>query len=254
MKIKAIIRITVCFVLFMTLLSILLGGMAINSLFDDKTPGETTILQRSIDTSNLTRLEINWAAGSITIGRGHFIDTMVIKEVMDSKNHHALSTSLDGDALEINFGDSKINLGKVSGKDLIILVPYNWNCATLKINGAALDIDINGLEIKRLELNGASNRLKFNGKVHNLSVEGAANSLDVGASSHLSNVNIEGMGCQLDLKLPSYHGFNATVEGLGVSFRSDLLYVIKDGHYTYGNCACQIEVSGLGCQVTVNQS
>ena len=254
MKTKAMIRITVCSLLFLMLLGLMLGGLKLINFFRSEVSGESTVLERKVEAREFSRLEIEWAAGSITIKHGLVTDEIVIREVKDSKNRCTMTTEFDDDTLKISFGDSGWNLGNHTGKDLVILVPSHWNCSQLEISGAALNIDINGLDVDRFELAGAANKLAFKGEIHDISVEGAANVLNISSDKGPGRVNVEGMGCTLDLTLPSNLGFDAALNGLGIGFHSDLEYS-KDGNsYVYGNEACKIEISGLGCKLNVSQA
>lgn len=254
MKIRPIIRIVVCSVLFVALLVIMLSGLGLSSFIGSTPSGDRTVLERRVGANQFSNLEIDWAAGSITITRGTSPDTIAIFEGKDSKNPYTLSTEFDDATLKISYGASGLNLGNLSGKDLVIQVPDNWTCHQLEINGAALDIDIKGASVVNLELNGAANTLSFDGKLNDLSVAGASNSINMTVTQDLRRAGIEGMGCKLNLTLPSSLGFKATLEGLGVSFESDLKCTHKDNSYAYGNEACKIDVSGLGCKVSVNPS
>ena len=254
MKTSAIIRIIIFSVLFFVLLGILLGGLCLTNFIYTEPSGENTVLERKVDAEEFSSLEIDWAAGSVTIGRTPDHDNIIIREVKDSNNSYTMSTEFDDSTLMISYGASKLNLGNLTSKDLVILVPSYWDCTQLEINGAALNIDINGVDIHTLEINGASNQLTFNGELNDLSVEGAANTMDVNITKGLSRVNIEGMGCKLDLLLPSNLGFDTNLSGLGISFQSSLKYSKEGNRYFYGNKACKIDVSGLGCQLSVDPS
>lgn len=254
MKTKAIIRIVVCSVLFLSLLGVLLGGLHFVHFFGTKPSGETTYLERKVDAERYTNLEIDWAAGSITIVKGIISDSIIIQEVRDTNNPYTFSTEFDDNTLKISYGEPSINFGNISGKDLLIQVPSYWDCNQLEINGAALNIEIRGVDIDHMELNGASNKLQFNGELHDLEVNGMANVMDINISKGLGRVSVEGMGCKLNLKLPSSVGFDASLDGLGVSFESSLECFHDDNSYSYGNKACKIDVSGLGCKVSVDPS
>lgn len=254
MKASAIIRIIAFSLIFLMLLGLLTGGLFIGYFFISSPSGETTTIEREVDSSEFRNLEIDWVAGSVKVMTG-ISDRIIIRETKDVNNPYTMSTEFDGNTLKISYASKiRFHLGSMSGKDLLIIVPRSWSCQSLEINGAALEINIDNVSIGSIELNGAATEFTFSGELSELDCNGAAAELNVACTNNLSRVNIDGAACSLDLTLPEICGFDVEIDGLAVDFHSDLDYNKDENQYTYGNEHCKIDVSGLGCQITINPS
>lgn len=251
MKVKAIIRIIACFLAFLILLTILCGVLMINGLFTGPY-GERTTYRREISAGEFSKLQIDWAAGNITIVKGVTLGSFIITENKDTNNPCTMTTDMDHDTLKISYGRANITFGNVGSKDLVITVPSTWTCDQLEINGAALTIDIQDLTVDTIELDGVANNLFFQGKLNHLDSDGMSAKLDLTTVNAPERISVDGVGCSLDLTLPAEAGFDANLEGLGVSFHSQADYNKEDSRYTYAGKDCKINVSGMGCEVIVN--
>lgn len=256
MKASAIIRIVVFSLIFLILLGLLIGGLSIGYLIGSGPSGETTTIRREIDVANLHDVEIDWAAGSVTIRPSpSATDKIIIYETKDINSTYTMSTEFDDNTLKISYGkDLGLHFGSLTGKDLTIILPRNWTCRNLEIDGAALEVDITGVAVGSLELNGAATELSFTGELLELECNGAAAELNVSCTKFLNQVKIDGAACKLDLTLPEECGFEVSTEGLAMDFHSDCDYYKNGSTYSYGDEYCKIDVSGLGCKVSVNPS
>ena len=257
MKTSAIIRIVLYTLLLLVLLSILLGGILLGKLilnFSAGIPsGEKTTAEHSADAAEFSNLEIDWAAGTIKIVTAD-TDQITVKEVKDTNNRFSMVTEYDDDTLKVSYGEHvSINLGSLSGKDLIITVPLNWACGELTINGAALDIEISNLNVGTIDLDGAATELAFRGSLKELECDGAAAELKLNCSNAPDRISIDGAACELDLTLPANSGFQVEADGLAIEFDSDLAYSFQNGAYIYGNGQCKVRVYGLGCMVSIEE-
>ena len=164
-------------------------------------------------------------------------------------------TEIDGNTLKIRYANNvSFNFGSISGKDLIIIVPRNWNCRALVIDGAALDISVEGLKAENVELNGASTKFSYNGFFSDLECNGAAAKLDVTCTGSPAQISVDGAACEMNLTLPKNCGFIVDADGLAIDFDSSLDYSKNGDTYTYGNEKCEIDISGLGCRISVEPS
>lgn len=255
MKTKAIIRIIACSLLFSVLLGILSAGLTVARVLNGTASGETTTLERRMEAEKFRNIQIDWVAGSVTIKASLTGGDIIIKEFKDTKNRCTFTTEFSDDTLKIGYGSSNLPYGAYGVKELLVLVPMSWNCNQLEINGAAIKINVDNLTVNNLELSGAANELTFKGKLYELEAEGSGLKLDIDSNFTAPNhVSVEGMGCNLTLTLPTKAGFDVTIEGLGVSFHSNVEYQRDGSSYTYGNKDCKIDVSGLGCKVSVDPS
>lgn len=254
MKASAIIRIIVFSLVFFMLLGILVAGLCVDLFYSRLSSGEEETTTREVSPDQLHNLEIDWAAGTVKIMIGSS-DKIIIKETKDSINPYTMTTEFDENTLNISYGKkSGFHLGANSSKDLLIMVPRDWKCNELEINGAALKVNIEELTIDSLELNGAATELTFNGELWELECSGAGTKLNVTSSYFINNISIDGAGCEVNLNIPEDCGFKLEAEGLGIDFDSDFEFTKNGNTYTRGNEKCKIDVSGLGCKVSVNPS
>lgn len=254
MKTGAIVRIVIYSVLFLILLGLLIGGLCIGYLFYNAPSGETATIERRIDATEFSKLEIEWAAGSVKIVTGLITNEIVVMESKDTNNPYAMVTEFDGNTLKIRYANNvSFHIASLSGKDLTVIVPKNWNCRSLEIDGAALEIDISDMDVDYIELNGASAKLNLDGCFGKLECNGAATKLNLNCTTSPDRISIDGAACQLDLTLPKNCGFAVDADGLAIDFNSNCDYTKNGNTYTYGGEDCEIDVSGLGCKVTVDQ-
>lgn len=258
MKTSAIVRIVLYSLLFLMLLGILITGIVagkfISGLGSWVPSGDLDITERSVSAEEYSKLDIEWAAGSINIKVGGS-DKIIVKETKDSNNPYAMVTEHSDDTLTIRYGNGiSVNFGNLSSKDLTIIVPQNWHCVELSINGAALEIDISGLTVDNIDLDGAATELKFTGSLGELECDGAATELTLNCTNNPDNISIDGAACQLDLTLPAGCGYRVDADGLAIDFKSNCDYRTHDDAYVYGNSTCHIDVSGLGCKIKVDEA
>lgn len=254
MKAGAITRIVIFSILFLVLLGLLIGGLCIGFVFNNAPSGETTTVERRITATEFSKLEIEWAAGSVKIITGLLTDEIIVRETKDTNNPYTLVTEFDNNTLRVCYAnDISFHFGSLSGKDLTIIVPKEWICRSLEIDGAALDIGITDINVDYMELNGASAKLNLNGNVSKLECNGAATKLNLTCTEAPDQISIDGAACDLDLTLPKNSGFAVDADGVAINFNSNCDYIKNGNNYTYGNESCEIEISGVGCKVTVNQ-
>lgn len=258
MKAGAIVRIVLYSLLFLMLLGILLGGIFVGEFISVRSSwspsGEYATIERSVSADEFSKLEIEWAAGSVKIMTAD-TDQITVKETKDSDNPYAIVTEYDDDTLTIRYASNiSVNFGNLSGKDLTITVPKSWNCEELSIDGAALDIDISGLTVGSMDLDGAAAELDFSGKLGELECDGAAMELTLHCANSPDRISMDGAACKLDLTLPANCGFVVDTDGLAIDFKTDCAYTVNNGAYTSGNGHCKIRMSGLGCQVSIDQN
>jgi hypothetical protein len=254
MKTGAIVRIVLYSLLFLMLLGILITGIVLVKLASWNPSGDLNVAERSVSAEEYSKLDIEWTAGSINIQIGGS-DKIIIREYKDSNNPYALITEHSQDTLKVRYADGvSINFGNLASKDLTIIVPKNWPCKELTINGAALEIDINDLTVDCIDLDGAATELNFTGSFGKLECDGAASELNIMCTNSPEQVSIDGAACELNLTLPVDCGYRVETDGLAIEFKSNCDYRIYDDKYFYGNANCHIDISGLGCQIKVDEA
>lgn len=262
MKASAIIRIILYTLLFLTLLGILIAGIVAGEFISNisfGSAGGNVASVGSVPANQIKNLDIEWAAGSVTIQTAD-VDEISFAENEGLTEKQKMVWKQYSDTLSLQFGKSNVIFGISFGtdinisKDLVITVPKEWNCDELIITGAAVEVDISGLTVDRIDLDGAAAELNFNGSLSELECDGAAAELTLNCTNSPDRISIDGAACALDLTLPADCGFAVDTDGLAIDFRSDCDYTVSNGSYAFGNGQCKVRISGLGCQISIDQS
>lgn len=256
MKSNAIIRIILYSILILLLTGILITCIALDGFSWIRHSGTSDTLSGSevftVPASQVQDLSIDWAAGSITI-RADDVDEITIEETGTSDSRYRMACAQSGGELNISYGESNvfIGFGSIPEKDLTIIVPENWTVNELELDGAALKIDITGINVARLSLDGAAAELFFNGQLSELEVDGAACALNITCTNKPASIEIDGASCEVDLTLPEGCGFLVNTEGLGCSFTSNVEYTSTLNSYSHGDCYSKINVDGVSCRIAI---
>lgn len=254
MKSNAIVRIIIYAVVIILLVSLLAMCLGADAFMFRTSSGSDEHRQHMSDVSAdaVSKLEIDWAAGSITV-KAADTDTITITESGNFSDKYAMSYDVEGSTLSIDYAKTNYTIGMNSlpSKDLMITVPQDWYCEALEIDGAALDVEITDVSVNAIELDGASMEFSFNGALNQLDCDGASCELDVTSSVNLSRIDISGASCKLNLTIPTESGFQVQMEGLGCKFESDVDYTLSYGAYLHGDGHCRINVDGLSCSVSI---
>lgn len=277
MKNNAIARIVIFSLVILLLLCILLAGLGVGAFvinIGHSGSGDYITGSSSAAASQVSKLDIDWASGSITI-RTEDTDTITFTEEGYGTEEYRMVYAVNNGTLSIKYSKpSPVQIGFFStpSKDLTITVPTDWVCAKLSIDSASTDTQIEDLTLQKVELNSASNSFRFiNCQIGTLDVDGASNSIELtgtlerldcdGMSTNitavLSNtpkqIELDGMSSDLELTLPGDCGFRVTMDGLSNDFSSDFSASHVGGCYVYGDEACRIDVDGMSSRVTIRK-
>lgn len=253
MRSNAITRIilyAIIIVLLVTLLVVLLFGDFTGFGVES---GELNESHAVFNTSSVKELEIDWAAGSITIQPGD-TDQIVVSESGYFSERYIMVCKEKNGTLSIDHSKPGFWFGSAPSKDLTITVPANWVCKEIELDGAALEITMNGLTVGSLDIDGASNEITFNGALDSLDCDGASCELDMTFVNKPRSIDLDGASVDVTLYLPEDCGFFVQMDGLSCSFHSDLDYTSSNSDYFYGNRDCQISADGFSCSLTINHT
>lgn len=252
MKTNAVVRIVIYSLVILFLLAILCAGLGFGMFAINLGSGTEITGEGSVSAAGITNLEIDWAAGSITILTAD-TDQITFTESGYAGENQRMVYSQKGNTLKISFSNTITVFGFGTGpsKDLTVTVPESWVCQELEIDGADLDVLIDGLTVNSIELDGAAMELDFNGSVSRLTCDGAACELKVRTAATPESIDVDGAACNMELSLPSDSGFLARMNGLGCYFKSTFDYTVSNRDYLHGDGSCQINVDGLGCNLTI---
>lgn len=288
MKTNAIIRIILFSLAILILGSILLGVVAFDLFtFDSHTVTvrnesaitEATRSSFSGKASDIQHIEIEWAAGSITILPDSDSDRIYVSETQVSKEKYAMHITQSGNKLKIEFNDEDmsfvrfgINHTEAEAKDLVISVPADWVCHSLEIDAAAADVKVSGLTIREVDFDGASgictfedcaiDKLDMDTASGDVEFSGTLDTLDFDAMSARftgtfqnvpSRIDLDTMSGDLDISLPDDCGFTLSLDALSGDFTSDFATTMQGDHHHYGDGRCRITVSAMSGDVNIRK-
>lgn len=298
MKRNAIVRIVLYSLVVLILSSVLISAILANSFSVRTAANEEHTVSVSVteaatapkaeaeplpakaaDTGNadafpvVDKIEIDWAAGSITISPENIGDVQVT-ETVTSGSPRPMVCRVDKGTLKVMYNDEKkltgLNLGS---KDLTILVPMNWMCTELEINAASAVVNLKDLRMGEVEVNTASGNCNitdcnidslevsaasadvyFTGSLREFECEGVSGNAYLTLDAAPRKISMESVSGSMDLTLPKDCGFTLERESLTAKFNCDVETTQRNGHHIYGDGSCQIELEGLSTSLTIHHA
>lgn len=277
----SVILIVVGIILGLSLLTICVSTI-LYSVGINEYSGEITILDGttasvgSVSAAEVSQIEIQWAAGSITIVPGD-TDTIDFSEEIGLATEDQLIWKQSGNKLQIQFcapTDHWVGIGfnTVLSKDLVITVPRDWFCENLAINAASAEVRVQDLNINKVDFDGASGRcnlencwigdidldtasgdILLSGGVMNVDCDAASASCTLILKNTPKSIEMDTASGDLDITFPEECGFTVRLDGISTRFNSDFPTTNKNGMYVYGDGSCRIEVDTVSGNVTIRQ-
>lgn len=280
MKTNAIVRIILFSLAILVLLGILIAGLAFRHYSfnfrsfpgyirgNSAENGGTVSQSGSVEASLVHNIEIDWAAGSITVQPGD-TDKIIFSETEVREENLKMVWKQSGDKLVIqfrkdNFNWNGFNFGSDLSKDLIVTVPRDWNCKELDLDAASAKVKVSELTIEKVDMDTASGictfencnvdeidfdtasgNVYFSGTLNTLNCDSASASCTVVLTNVPKRINMNGVSGDLDITLPENCGFSASVDSVSGRFTSDFPTTVSGGHYTYGDGSCRIGISAV---------
>ncbi len=287
MKANAIVRIVLFSLAIIILAAILLGVLAFNLFVVDgkirydhmeAVEAPVAIIEQGEISAQIRNIEIEWAAGSITIQPDEKVQSIHVTEYCPSDSDYEMVMKQSGQTLDIRFCKDSLKLSSFGTtvedirKDLIIVVPVDWVCNSIEIDAAATDVDIHDLRINELDFDGASGNLILdNCSIVELDIDtasgdveftGTLNDLDFDAASAKftgeffqvpNHLNLDAMSGDLDIILPEHCWFTCELDTMSGSFNTDFATTQENGIHVHGNKdnACHIKISALSGDVRI---
>lgn len=255
MKRNAIVRLIVYSLLALVLMGILVSGLLTSFVIDISSGTEIVVdYEASVEAGSARQLQINWANGNVVV-KAEDVDRIILRETADSAIKKPMTYRFENGALEINHSNQRVfgPFYKPQEKNLVVIVPLDWECRELEIDGAGLEVTIDAVTIRALSVDGAGVVLNANSSIRDLNVDGAGCEIDLRCTQRPQSIEVDGAGCILSLTLPEGCGFTLEMEGLGCELETELPYRREDGTCICGDGGCRIEISGLGCAVSIRQ-
>lgn len=287
MKTSAVIRIVAFSVAIFLLSLILINTIDQNYYFENgRLRHYTNVEQDSVDPTagqitqyhfptDIRNLEIEWVAGSIRIEHRPNVERIYISEHYSNDITQTMICRQSGQTLKIQFCEdavhfSSIGINREISKDLVIVVPENWNCNDLEIDAAAAEVNIQNISIRELDFDGASGNLildncnivnldidtasgdvYFSGMLETLDCDAASADCRIEVSNIPRSIRIDGLSGDLELILPPDAGFTCNLDTMSGSFDTDFEFGMHDDTYIFGNGDCEIKVSAMSGDVSI---
>lgn len=286
MKTNAIVRIVIWSIVLLVLIGVLGAGLLFDLYsFDQKdvswtapvvTPGSGDSQRYDYalsDKALITEIEIQWAAGSITIQPGNVDQVQFWEQGVDEAKHQ-LVYSQSGNKLTIQHQEQQVKIGIEStvAKDLTVIVPENWVGESIEIDAASAQVRMTDITLQELSLDSASGMGIFeNCTIGELDIDtasgdiefyGALQSLDFDAMSAkltavLTNLprslDMDTMSGDMDLTLPADCGFTVSSDGLRSRFESEFDTQTRENRHVYGDGSCRIDISAVSGNVCIRK-
>lgn len=258
MKTNAIVRIVIYSIVILLLTGLLVAGLGFDAYTFQTGSGSGEYLEGNegtADAAQVKNLDIDWAAGSITIVSAD-TDAITFSEAFTGGTAEVMVFDVRGDTLHLEYTKTSMWIGGVSlpSKDLTITVPRDWICGELEIDGAALDVEVQAVSIGTLDIDGADCEVRLTGSVDTVECDGAACTLELNCTGRPRSIDIDGADCELELTLPEGCGFRVEMNGLSCDFTSSLPCTQSGGVTTYGDGFTDITADGIACDITVRSA
>lgn len=287
MKTNAIIRIVIHSIVLLLLVSILGTALLFDRFsFDQKdTSWVAPIItagsgeRQRYDyapsgTESITRIQVEWAAGTITIQPGE-TDQILFYEQGSMETDQQLVYSQAGNKLTIQYQKQEVYIGIHStvSKDLVITVPRDWSGEVIEIEAAAANVQMRNITVREVEFDSASGTALFDGcALEKLDIDtasgdiefyGTLNILDFDAMSAkltavLENaprsMELDTMSGDVDLTLPADCGFTVSIDAASSDFSTDFDTTTKKGSHIHGDGSCHIDISAMSGDVAIRKS
>lgn len=287
MKANAIVRIVIYSIVIVLLVSLLAAGISFDLLtFRQSSVSSGPIATDDsgthgvVGTEGIRQLEIEWAAGAITIQPGAQTQEIRFWDDYSGDDKYLLSYSISDGKLKIQYCQEEwedisfgIHPGGPPKKNLTVAIPENWFCENLEIEAASAKLEVHKLNFGNVEIDSASGAIGFeNCSVDSLDVDtasgdlifsGSLNQLDCSGVSasivmNLSNVprkvDVDTASGNVDIVLPVNAGFTVKMDALSGKFRSEFEYHESNGRYVCGDGACNIRVDAMSGNVNIRKN
>ena len=293
MKTSAIIRIIAFSIAIVVLTGLLIAGINYNALpfwwkseSDELQAGPVVssdaegISMGAVSTESISELEIEWAAGTITIVPGEEANTirfwddyigdekyLLYYEVHDGQLCIQYARGLDWHS---GFG---ITLNDVQQKNLTVQIPADWVCQKLEIDSASAALEMHDLTIQTVDINTASGKCVFgncnfyaldidtasgdviySGSLHSLDCDAASAAITACFDNIPSRVDVDTMSSNVDITLPDHAGFTANMQGLSTQIESEFDCTSKNGAYVCGDGGCRIDVDSVSGKLHIRRN
>ena len=232
---------------------------------------ESTVQNISFDASDVKKLHIEWVSGNVTVKTA---DQHNVTFRVDGDSALPFSYRLNGNELELRYpADDVIWKPARGSKNLTVTVPQSWYARETRIEVTSAVVEVDGLSTEELKLDSTSGPITASGLCcdqivastvsGSVILEGTAEELKLDTTSgrcqaeldeRVREIELDSVSGELELILPESLGFEAEVDTVSGSFRSDIPTTASSkGVYTCGNGECGISVDTVSGSITIQK-
>ena len=238
---------------------------------DNNFISESTVQNVSFDASEVKKLHIEWVSGNVTLKTA---DQHNITFRVDGDSALPFSYQLSGNELDLRYpADNALWKPAWGSKNLTVTVPQSWYARETNIDVVSAVVEVDGLSTEELKLDTTSGPINASGLCcdqivastvsGNVILEGTAEELKLDTTSgrcqaeldeRVREIELDSVSGELELILPESLGFEAEVDTVSGSFRSDIPTTASSkGVYTCGNGECGISVDTVSGSITIQK-
>lgn len=238
---------------------------------DNNFISESTVQNVSFDASEVKKLHIEWVSGNVTLKTA---DQHNVTFRVDGDSALPFSYQLSGNELDLRYpADNALWKPAWGSKNLTVTVPQSWYARETNIDVVSAVVEVDGLSTEELKLDTTSGPINASGLCcdqivastvsGNVSLEGTAEELKLDTTSgrcqaeldeRVREIEMDSVSGELELILPESLGFEAEVDTVSGSFRSDIPTTASSkGVYTCGNGECGISVDTVSGSISIQK-
>lgn len=238
---------------------------------DNNFISESTVQNVSFDASEVKKLHIEWVSGNVTLKTA---DQHNVTFRVDGDSALPFSYQLSGNELDLRYpADNALWKPAWGSKNLTITVPQSWYAREIRIEVSSAVVEVDGLSTEELKLDTTSGPITASGLCcdqivastvsGSVILEGTAEELKLDTTSgrcqaeldeRVREIELDSVSGELELILPESLGFEAEVDTVSGSFRSDIPTTASSkGVYTCGNGECGISVDTVSGSITIQK-
>ena len=238
---------------------------------DNNFISESTVQNVSFDASEVKKLHIEWVSGNVTLKTA---DQHNVTFRVDGDSALPFSYQLSGNELDLRYpADNALWKPAWGSKNLTVTVPQSWYARETNIDVVSAVVEVDGLSTEELKLDTTSGPITASGLCcdqivastvsGNVILEGTTEELKLDTTSgrcqaeldeRVREIQLDSVSGELELILPESLGFEAEVDTVSGSFRSDIPTTASSkGVYTSGNGECGISVDTVSGSISIQQ-
>ena len=238
---------------------------------DNNFISESTVQNVSFDASEVKKLHIEWVSGNVTLKTA---DQHNVTFRVDGDSALPFSYQLSGNELDLRYpADNVIWKPAWGSKNLTVTVPQSWYARETRIEVTSAVVEVDGLSTEELKLDSTSGPITASGLCcdqivagtvsGSVILKGTAEELKLDTTSgrcqaeldeRVREIELDSVSGELELILPESLGFEAEVDTVSGSFRSDIPTTASSkGVYTCGNGECGISVDTVSGSISIQK-